>query len=157
MVSLKADVMSRRERLLLVFGVIASLLLMIMGVLSSMMKREPVDVIYRALAAEMIRDVEKDPRYYVSSNNMYPAHRNFAKIVRLGRPVVPLLIAEMKDGNNRYQSLILDQILPDVDLGKLYGESDYKWHPDIHLKYWLRWWDEVGTAQRWDLDNAEKR
>jgi hypothetical protein len=100
----------------------------------------------------MVRDVENDPRFELSSSTDYSHHPNFQRIIALGRPIVPTLIAEMKAGENRrYHAHVLDLILADVDLGTLYAQPHYFRNTvDLHHDLWLRWWDETGHKQSWE-------
>ena len=113
-------------------------------------KNEPAEIVYHLLADEMVTDTENDPVFFFWSGNLYAKHKNYSKIIGLGRPVVPILILELRGGDNTYQTDMLDKILPSIDLGNLYNQPDYKNDSHLHRDLWFRWWDEFGSEQRWE-------
>ena len=101
---------------------------------------------YHDLVEEMLRDVDGHPT--PSSSREYVFHPNYPRLIQLGKRVVPLAIADLR-ADKDYALDVLDDLLPEIDFGRLYGDEHYKWVTERHRAYWLRWWDEHGSKKDW--------
>ena len=104
---------------------------------------------YRTLKDQLVSDVESSPSYMLSSNFRHDSHPNYAQIVALGKPVVPLLIADIRINGNRGESCLLADILPHVDVFQLYNVQSSDVDARLYGELWLRWWDSYGQFQSW--------
>lgn len=115
---------------------------------------EGVQAQYQRLVKEMINDLETDPRFLYHSFSPFPQHSNFRRIVALGRPVVPIVVDELRTTDKlgwdiSYLLDLLQALLPEENLGEIYGNKNYRVNSTIERQYWLRWWDDCGSKQDW--------
>ncbi len=116
--------------------------------------KEKLQAQYQRLVKEMIKDMESDPRFLYHSFSPFSYHPNFRLIVALGRPIVPMVIDELRATDKvgwdaLYLFDLLKALLPEEKLGQIYGNRNYRDDSKIHRQYWLRWWDDYGSKQDW--------
>lgn len=95
-------------------------------------------------------EVRQKPSYPFSSVELYSATNSFDSLLALGDQVVPLLIDDLKRGENDFQRIALRAILKDrVRLDTLYNDPDAYSSDVRHRELWLRWWEDTGSKKAW--------
>ena len=87
----------------------------------------------------------KQPKVQVSSRtSAYTDNEPYAAIVALGRPALPLIIADIERGQ-----FFLNEAagrISGVDVRKLYPDEKVVGEQDVS-RLWVRWWNEKGRAE----------
>lgn len=103
---------------------------------------------YSSLVNRIINDIERNPTLKLLSTRHFSTHPDYPKLLQLGKRIVPLAVKDLQEGYD-YPLDLLDDLLPDVNLSKLYGRTDYKTSTKLHRAYWLQWWVEYGSTKDW--------
>ncbi|QEL16614.1 hypothetical protein PX52LOC_03574 [Limnoglobus roseus] len=103
---------------------------------------------YERNMTDLINEVHGEKSYL--SSRRYHTNSNFARIVGLGRPVVPLVVRDLSTRERQGCAIdLLHAILPEVNLGALYDFPTFRYERSVHAALWARWWNEFGKRASW--------